>query len=91
MARLITEISTATNEQSLGIDQINTAVAQLDKVTQNNAADADTMARSASDLNTQSDTLNEQVSSLSLLVGGASSGNGGTPQRKMFMLTTSSK
>jgi len=93
VARLITEISNATNEQSIGVDQINTAVAQLDKVTQNNAADADTMARSASDLNTQSDTLNEQVSSLSLLVGGASvgTGNGGTPQRKMLMLTTSSK
>ncbi|MDR3211244.1 MAG: methyl-accepting chemotaxis protein, partial [Planctomycetota bacterium] len=38
VARLIGEITSATNEQAQGVDQVNTAVAQMDKVTQQNAA-----------------------------------------------------
>lgn len=52
------EISAATTEQSSGIDQINRAVAQMDLVTQQNAALVDQAASSAS-------SLREQVSGVS--------------------------
>ena len=41
---LVTEISTATNEQAQGIDQVNAAVSQMDQVTQRNDANAEATA-----------------------------------------------
>ncbi len=79
VARLISEITSATNEQALGVDQINTAVAQLDKATQTNAANAEHTARSSDELNRQSELLNSLVDQLFRLVEGqgkASNRNG---------------
>ena len=70
VARLIGEISTATNEQALGVDQINTAVAQLDKVTQQSAASAEATARAAEQLNSQSVALDDMVGQMSKLITG---------------------
>ncbi|MCD8350053.1 MAG: methyl-accepting chemotaxis protein [Planctomycetaceae bacterium] len=70
VGRLISEITAATNEQALGVDQINTAVAQLDKATQNNASNAEDTARSSEELNLQSERLNSLVERLSTLVEG---------------------
>ncbi len=44
---LIGEIASASKEQSQGIDQVNTAVSQMDKVTQQTAANAEESASSA--------------------------------------------
>ncbi len=41
---LVSEIAAASQEQAQGIDQVNTAVAQMDKVTQQNAAAAEESA-----------------------------------------------
>ena len=41
VADLVAEIAAASNEQAQGIDQVNTAVGQMDKVTQQNAANAE--------------------------------------------------
>ena len=41
IAQLVDEIATASEEQSHGISQINKAVAELDKVTQQTAASAE--------------------------------------------------
>lgn len=71
---LITEIATASNEQAQGITQINSAVVQLDKVTQSNASGAEETAAAAEELNAQADALRESVEGLRRLVGG-----GGTP------------
>ena len=46
VAELIGEVSAASQEQSQGINQINTAVAEMDKVTQQNAAAAEELASS---------------------------------------------
>ncbi|MCC8165646.1 MAG: methyl-accepting chemotaxis protein [Planctomycetes bacterium] len=70
VARLISEITSATNERALGVDQINTAVAQLDKATQTNAANAEHTARSSDELNRQSELLNSLVDQLFRLVEG---------------------
>ena len=72
VGRLVTEISAATNEQAQGVDQVNTAVAQMDKVTQTNAATAQESASSASELSEQSANLNALVNDLAGLVYGAS-------------------
>lgn len=67
--RLVTEVATASNEQSEGIAQINTAVSQMDKVTQSNAANAEETASAAEELNAQSEELRNAASQLAALVG----------------------
>lgn len=44
VVRLISEITTASKEQSLGIDQINRAVAEMNHLTQHNASGAEELA-----------------------------------------------
>jgi methyl-accepting chemotaxis protein len=56
------EISAATTEQSSGIDQINLAVAQMDLVTQQNAALVQDAATSAASLREQVSHVNDAVS-----------------------------
>ena len=67
---LVAEIATASTEQSQGIGQVTIAVAQMDKVTQSNAAGAEESASASEELNAQAETLRELVGSLQQLVGG---------------------
>ena len=71
VGNLITEISSATNEQAQGVDQVNTAVAQMDKVTQSNAASAEECASASDALSTQASALMDIVNDLTALVTGA--------------------
>jgi methyl-accepting chemotaxis protein len=70
---LVAEIAQASNEQSQGIDQVNTAVSQMDKVTQSNAASAEESASASSELNSQAEMLTGAVQDLRELVGGGAS------------------
>ncbi|MEK7678439.1 MAG: nitrate- and nitrite sensing domain-containing protein [Verrucomicrobiota bacterium] len=70
---LVAQIATASQEQSQGIAQVNTAVTQMDKVTQSNAANAEESASAAEELNAQAETLKQAVGELLQLAGGASS------------------
>lgn len=70
---LVAEIATASNEQTQGIGQVNTAVSQMDKVTQSNAATAEESAAAAEELNAQAASQKEAVSQLLALVGAAGS------------------
>lgn len=72
-AVLLNEIADASKEQSTGISQVSKAVFDLDKVTQQNAADADQASNIAEDMEGQSSHLNKDVSSLVRLVRGAKS------------------
>ncbi len=58
---IIGEITAASNEQSRGIDQINSAVAQLDQMTQQNAALVEESAAAAESLKHQATKLGETV------------------------------
>ena len=58
---LMAEISAAANEQSAGIGTVNTAVTELDKVTQSNAALVEQGAAAAESLKQQADRLAEVV------------------------------
>jgi len=66
----ISRIALASNEQSMGIDQLNTAIAQMDSVTQSNSAGAEESADVSANLKSQSTTLKNLVSELQNLVGG---------------------
>ncbi len=76
---LVAEVASASQEQTSGIDQINTAVGQMDKVTQSNAANAEECAASAEEMNAQAATMKDAVGELMKLVGGTSQVNK-TPQ-----------
>jgi len=71
VSRLVREIATATQEQAQGVDQVNTAVAQMDKVTQRNAANAEETASAAEQLSAQAAQLDQMVGDLTALVAGA--------------------
>ncbi len=72
----IAEVSTASSEQAEGIDQVNIAIAQIDKVTQGNAASAEESAAASEELSSQAVELNAAVDSLGSIVSG-SNGSGG--------------
>ena len=71
---LVAEVASASHEQTQGIAQINTAVGQVDKVTQSNAANAEECAAAAQELNAQAAAMKESVGGLLKLVGGSNSG-----------------
>jgi len=67
---LISEVAAASREQNQGISQVNTAVVQMDKVTQSNAASAEETASAAEELNSQAESMKSTVNDLLALVGG---------------------
>jgi methyl-accepting chemotaxis protein len=69
---LVGEIAAASNEQAQGVDQINTAVSQMDKVTQQNAANAEESASASEELNAQAESMNQAVDQLVAVVNGSS-------------------
>ena len=86
---LVAEIATASREQSQGIDQVNTAVTQMDKVTQTNAAAAEESASASEELTAQAATLRELVADLQNLVTGAgSSGHSDSDLHRREVLQT---
>jgi methyl-accepting chemotaxis protein len=67
--KLVGEIATASQEQSLGISQIGTAISQMDKVTQANAANAEETAAAAEELSSQAAMQQNAVRDLQALTG----------------------
>jgi methyl-accepting chemotaxis protein len=62
VAQIVADIANASMEQSTGIEQVNKALTQMDEVTQQNSALVEENAATAKTLETQSATMNEQVS-----------------------------
>ncbi|AGG90042.1 MULTISPECIES: methyl-accepting chemotaxis protein [Rhodanobacter] len=58
---IVAEIAAASQEQSVGIDQVNRAVMQMDEVTQQNAALVEEAAAAARAMQEQADELRRQV------------------------------
>ena len=73
---LIGEIAAASNEQSLGIEQVNVAVAQMNQVTQRNAASSEESASASEELSSQASELANLVHSFKLSSHGGSSHGG---------------
>ena len=59
---VMNEISTASHDQSAGIEQVNQAISQMDRVTQQNAALVEQAAAAAASLQNQSDGLVHMIS-----------------------------
>jgi methyl-accepting chemotaxis protein len=68
---LVAEIARASLEQTQGIGQVNTAVGQMDQVTQSNAGTAEETAAAAEELSAQSCVMRDGVGQLLKLVGGS--------------------
>ncbi|MDR9467763.1 nitrate- and nitrite sensing domain-containing protein [Marinospirillum sp.] len=66
VSQLMGEIAEASEEQRLGIEQVNQAVTQMDEVTQQNAALVEEAAAAAESLEEQADQLTESVSGFKL-------------------------
>ncbi|MCK7504458.1 MAG: hypothetical protein MZV70_10490 [Desulfobacterales bacterium] len=60
-ADLVAEIAAASNEQSQGIEQVNKAVAEMDKVTQQNAATAEESSGASHELTSQAEDMKRMV------------------------------
>ena len=69
---LAAEVATASSEQAKGIGQISTAITEMDKITQANAANSEESAASAQELNAQAEIMQKSVVELLKLVGGSS-------------------
>jgi len=66
---IVGEITSATSEQSIGIDQVNTAITQMDQVTQQNAALVEEAAAAAASMQEQAERLADVASSFRLEAG----------------------
>jgi methyl-accepting chemotaxis protein len=63
---IVTEIAAASAEQSAGVEQVNTAMTQMDQVTQSNSAQTEELSATAESLSEQSAHLMELVSVFNL-------------------------
>jgi methyl-accepting chemotaxis protein len=68
VATLMADISGATREQTLGVDQVNKAVVQMDTVTQRNASQTAELTHTADALSEAAQTLTQAVSMFRLEV-----------------------
>ena len=59
---LVQEITASSEEQSAGVNQINSAVAQLSQTTQQNASSSEELAATAETMNTQAAQLQQTMS-----------------------------
>jgi methyl-accepting chemotaxis protein len=67
---LIGEIAAASSEQAKGIEQVNIAVSEMDKVTQQNAATAEESASASEEMNAQAEQMKGMVNELVALISG---------------------
>ncbi len=79
VADLVGEISAANTEQAEGINQVNKAVAEMDKVVQQNAANAEELASSSEQTNAQAEMMRGLIFNLNGIVSGTMKGNVSVP------------
>jgi len=82
VGELVAEIAAASDEQARGIEQVNTAVTEMDKVTQQNAANAEQSASSSQEMLSQAGWMKGMVTELVALVGGSDSRADDRPAEK---------
>jgi methyl-accepting chemotaxis protein len=74
LTQLIGEVSAASGEQSKGIEQIGSAVTEMDKLTQSNASNAEESAAASEQLYAQAKELSDMVGILIGIVKGSGAG-----------------
>ncbi|MHA4867760.1 methyl-accepting chemotaxis protein [Duganella sp. PWIR1] len=78
---IMSEITSASVEQSAGIEQVNTAIVQMDQVTQQNAALVEEAAAAAESMQEQAARLSEVVSVFKLLASAQAPVRAAAPRR----------
>jgi methyl-accepting chemotaxis protein len=91
VADLVSEIAAASNEQAQGIDQINRAVTEMDKVTQQTAANAEESASASEEMNAQAGQMKEIAGELKRIIGSRGSGGTGRDQGEPSTKTESGR
>ena len=76
VGQLVGEIAAASAEQAQGIEQINKAITEMDKVTQQNASNAEESASASEEMNAQAAQLKDIATQLLATIGGTANGNG---------------
>lgn len=75
---LVQEISAASEEQASGVGQINTAMTQLNQITQQNASSSEELAATSEEMSSQAEQLQQAMSFFTL-----ESGNGNDRQKSL--------
>jgi methyl-accepting chemotaxis protein len=70
VAQLSAEVAGSSEEQSKGVDQLNVAVAQIDKVTQDNAASAEQSAAASEQMESEANQLRKTIAALNKSITG---------------------
>jgi len=91
VSSLLGQISTASDEQSQGITQVNTAMSQMDKVTQGNAANAEESAAAAEELSSQAQQMQSIVDELVMLINGSTAAASSAAPRATMARTITKK
>lgn len=68
---LVQEISAASEEQASGVGQINTAMVQLNQITQQNASSGEELAATSEEMSSQAEQLQQAMSFFTLEANGA--------------------
>jgi len=76
VGELVAEIAAASNELAQGIEQVNKAVCDMDRVTQHNAAASEESASTSEEMSAQAEEMKHFVDELVILVDGRKYGNG---------------
>lgn len=85
LGKLVSEISAASGEQAQGIEEVNKAVTEMDKVVQQNAANAEESASASEELNGQAEQMKAMVGELVALVGRNGNGNEKRAAKDQFL------
>ncbi len=83
VGELVGEIAAASDEQAQGIGQVNQAVIEMDKVVQQNAANAEESASASEEMNAQAEQMKGVMAELVTMVGGSKNGAGNGLKRIM--------
>jgi methyl-accepting chemotaxis protein len=86
VGNLVGEIAAASSQQAQGIEHVNIAVTEMDKITQQTAANAEESASASEVMAAQADQIKSMVADLMKIVGGYGNNGahfyGGSPQKK---------
>ena len=91
VAELVSEIAHASKEQSEGLLQVNQALSDMDRVIQQNAANAEESAAASEELTAQAATVADYVLGLAAVVGGQNSKSESRHQRQKALPDYSSQ
>jgi methyl-accepting chemotaxis protein len=91
IGQLVEEIATASQEQAHGIGQVNTAVSEMDRVTQQTAANAEESAAAAEEMNAQAQQMKGYVEELAAVIGRSSASPPAADRRPALPVAAASR